>query len=254
MSATSAQDIREPRACLPPRRSRYRWISGVPHLIRYLRDNGITDTLAQVLKDNGPRYVLCRLWSSEPVRVYFTVEGQITLSECRLLYRLAAQVREGAIAEIGSFRGLSTLCLALGARKAPGRPRVYAIDPHSQFTGVLGYTYVPEDKDRFIENVARFHAEEDITLVSCGSAEALKGWSDPISLLWIDGDHRFEAVKADFLGWEPFLMRTGVVVLHDSRNPYLGPARIVRELLVDSKRFSKPRHVCTTTYAKKLAY
>lgn len=131
---------------------RYRWISAKGFL-GFLKENGAYNTFAQVLKDYGPRSLLCRMARSEPVRVFFGVEGQIALSVCQLLYRLAAKARGGAIIEIGSFLGLSTICLATGARSSPERPMVYAIEPHKLFVGELGYRFVPENKQYFLENL-----------------------------------------------------------------------------------------------------
>jgi len=234
-----------------PRAARYRWISSLKGLYRFLKENGAYNTCAQLLKDYGPRSLLCRTARSEPVRIFFGVEGQIALSECQLLYRLATQARGGAIVEIGSFRGLATICLARGAQSSSERPMVCAIEPHKLFVGVLGHRFVPEDKQYFLENIRRFEVESDITLIPLASLDALKDWSEPISLLWIDGDHRYAAVKADFLGWEPFLISGGIVVLHDTTDPDLGSARVVNELISNSKRFNTVRQVCTCTYAAK---
>lgn len=233
------------------RAARYRWISSPKGLYRFLKENGAYNTCAQVLKDYGPRSLLCRMARSEPTRVYFGVEGQISLSECRLLYDLAAEARGGAIVEIGSYRGLSTICLAKGARSTSGGPMVYAVEPHKLFVGVLGHRFVPEDKQHFLENRRRFEVENDIMLIPLASLDALKSWSEPISLLWIDGDHQYDAVRADFKGWEPFLILGGVVVLHDSTDPDLGSARVVNEFILNSKRFNPVRQTCTCTYAKK---
>ena len=96
-----------------------------------------------------------------------------------------------------------------------------------------------------------FEVENNITLIPLASLDALKDWSEPISLLWIDGDHRYEVVKADFLGWEPFVVPGGVVVLHDTTTPNLGSARVMNEFILNSERFNGVCQVCTCTYATK---
>jgi predicted O-methyltransferase YrrM len=56
------------------------------------------------------------------------VEGMLTLNEGRYLCRLAKlNPRKGPIVEIGSWKGKSTIWLALGAI-AVGGDKVYAID------------------------------------------------------------------------------------------------------------------------------
>ena len=72
-------------------------------------------------------------------------DGMIHPDECLLLIRLASQVREGVIVEIGSYRGRSTIALAMGSFRGQAVP-VYAIEPHENFTGVFGRRFGPADK------------------------------------------------------------------------------------------------------------
>jgi len=49
------------------------------------------------------------------------------------------------------------------------------------------------------------------------SQEFAKTWKDPIDLLFIDADHRFESVLKDFNAWSKFLTYgTGLCLLHDT--------------------------------------
>ena len=68
------------------------------------------------------------------IRRALDTEGFLSPDECRLLQRLAGTVTAGAIVEIGSYRGRSTVTLACGADK---NVPVYAIEPHETFKGVL---------------------------------------------------------------------------------------------------------------------
>ena len=63
------------------------------------------------------------------------------------------------------------------------------------------------------------------------------GWSFPIDLLYIDGDHQEEAVTRDWENWSRFVEPGGVVVFHDARvfaggwtAPDWGPVRLVDRL------------------------
>ncbi len=159
------------------------------------------------------------------------VQGSVTEAEAGELMRLASEVPpEACIVEVGSHRGRSTAALALGANGAP----VYAIEPHELFEGVYGMTFGPEDRRAFFENMLRVGVVEDVRLVNLSSEVVSKGWTRPIGLLWIDGDHTLEGVRRDFEAWEPFLRPGGVVAFHDATDPDGGPAQVIETLLADS--------------------
>ncbi|TDJ19209.1 MAG: class I SAM-dependent methyltransferase [Gammaproteobacteria bacterium] len=157
-------------------------------------------------------------------------DGMIHPDECLLLMRLASQVREGVIVEIGSYRGRSTIALAMGSSRGQAAP-VYAIEPHENFTGVLGWRFGPDDKAAFQRNIAHSTLSRLIHLISDTSEAAAQSWSSQIGLLWIDGDHRYEAVKKDFELWSPFLHADGRIAFDDSTVEGLGPHTLIEEIL-----------------------
>jgi hypothetical protein len=154
------------------------------------------------------------------------LEGMIGDLEAELLTRLAGEVEDGCIVEVGSWRGMSTIALAKGARVP-----VYAIEPHEEFVGVLGGKFGPEDRRAFFANLLDAGVVEQVRLVNLSSEVVAPGWQLPIGLLWVDGDHRYEAVRRDFESWEPHLR--GKVAFHDAIQPTLGPFRLIDELLAD---------------------
>ena len=154
------------------------------------------------------------------------LEGMIGDQEAELLTRLASEVDEGCIVEIGSYRGMSTIALAKGARVP-----VYAIEPHEHFEGVLGGMFGPADRRAFFENLLEAGVVEEVRLVNLSSEVVAPAWQLPVGLLWIDGDHRYEAVRRDFECWEPHLR--GKVAFHDAIQPTLGPAQLIDELLAE---------------------
>lgn len=157
-------------------------------------------------------------------------EGMTHPDECLLLMELASEVREGAIVEIGSYRGRSTIALATGSFRGHGAP-VYAVEPHEQFSGVLGGCFGPDDKTAFEQNVARSPHARLIHLISATSQTAAKNWGEKIGLLWIDGDHRYEAVRRDFDLWSQFLLAGGRIAFDDSTVEGLGPHMLIEEIL-----------------------
>jgi hypothetical protein len=170
------------------------------------------------------------------------IEGMIGDQEAALLTRLASEVEEGCIVEIGSYRGMSTMALAKGARVP-----VYAIEPHEHFQGVLGGMFGPADRRAFFENMLRAGVVEQVRLVNLSSEVVTPGWQLPVGLLWIDGDHRYAAVRRDFECWEPHLR--GKVAFHDAIQPTLGPAQLISELLADG--FELVEHVQGTKVLRR---
>jgi len=169
--------------------------------------------------------------SQSPIETVMCVQGSVTEAEAAALMRLAADVPSDAcIVEVGSHRGRSTAALALGAKGAP----VYAIEPHEEFEGMYGSSFGPADRRAFFENMLRVGVVEDVRLVNLSSEVVSKGWTRPIGLLWIDGDHTFEAVRRDFEAWQPFLRPGAVVAFHDALDPDGGPAKVIEGLLADS--------------------
>jgi predicted O-methyltransferase YrrM len=160
------------------------------------------------------------------------IEGHLSTAEAKCLYHLAKDCG-GIIVEIGSWKGKSTICLALGS-KAAGKGKVFAIDPHS-----FG------SEKPFRENLKRARVEDIVGPLVMTSEEASKQWSgNPISLLWIDGAHDYENVKKDFTLWEPYLSDKAIVVFHDvifSLPPlydFSGVRKVIEEYIFRSRRFS----------------
>ena len=179
-----------------------------------------------------------------------SVEGSISPSECLLLFELASQVSSGCIVEIGSYRGRSTVALALGSLQNEKVP-VYAIEPHETFKGILGGDFCPNDRAYFFKNILRTGVGQIVHLINLNSEVASKGWNKDITLLFIDGDHHWEAVKRDFHCWEPFVNKDGLILFHDSLDLNLGPSKVIADA-VSSGRWELIRQVDSTTVLKKV--
>ncbi len=163
--------------------------------------------------------------SPQDIRLMLTVEGKILPEEALLLYRLASRVQDGCIVEIGSYRGQSTVALALGARSGHQAP-VFAIEPHENFTGVQGGQFGPADRVAFCQNLLQAGCLESVRLINLPSQQVAASWNQPIGLLWIDGDHRYESVRRDIEGLGPWVVAGGHVAFHDSQ---LDPGRVIAE-------------------------
>ena len=120
--------------------------------------------------------------------------------------------------------------MALGSIDGHGVP-VFAIEPHAASTGEPGGRAGPPDRAAFFEAMLATGAWEVVRLVSLISEVVTAGWDRPVSLLWIDGDHAYEAVASDYRCWEGQLTEGAVVAFDGTGSPALGPARLVAELI-----------------------
>lgn len=118
-----------------------------------------------------------------------SVEGQISKLETAKLIDLAAKVPLGlSIVEIGSFRGKSAISLAYGSLLG-NKNRVYAIDPHEEFIGVMGGVFGPKDQKELYANIVMAGVGEIVAVVSLPSAIASRAWAERnIGILWYSMD------------------------------------------------------------------
>jgi len=168
------------------------------------------------------------------------LEGLVSEEVGLALAALAAGVPAGeVVVELGSYRGKSGCYLAEGAKRGNGA-HVYCVDPwglEGNIEGRFGFTK-PETEARFRAQVAKMKLGEHITQVKAFAAVLGASWpgiegSAPVGLLFIDSHHVYEAVKADFLAWEPWLAPGAVVVFddaHHTKRCNFGVGRFVGEL------------------------
>ncbi len=159
-----------------------------------------------------------------------SVQGWLARPEARLLAELASMVEPPNCAvEIGNYRGRSTVALGLGARSGNGA-RVFSIDPHAEFTGARGGRFGSEDQAQLYANLARTGVGEQVNVVGLDSIAVARAWSSAnVALLFVDGDHRYDAVCADFEAWRVHLVPRAQVLFDDVDYPDV--ERVVGELV-----------------------
>jgi Methyltransferase domain len=194
-----------------------------------VRFRGVKRLRSTFLHRRGPASQEAASWPPE-LRDVPTIKGWLDPDAAALLYRLARDVRHGCVVEVGSYRGRSTVALARGVA-AGGNARIYAIEPHEPFIGALGGEFGPEDRAAFYRNMVRTGAYAQVRLLNVSSEILAPGWTEPVALLWLDGDHSFEGVSRDFRAWERHLLPDSNVVLDDADDPALGPHRLIEELV-----------------------
>jgi hypothetical protein len=147
------------------------------------------------------------------------LEGWMSLAELQLLAQLASEgPADAAIVEIGTYRGRSTVALAIGSRAGHGPP-VYTFDPRHHFVGPRGgKAFGPPDQAALYGNLAEVAngIGETVFVVSLDSRLVARAWSQPVSLLFVDGDHARHAVAGDFWAWRPHLQTDALVAFDDT--------------------------------------
>ena len=169
------------------------------------------------------------------------LDGLISEDIGEVLYASARAVRaEHVIVELGSYRGMSTCYLAAGSRDGRGA-KVYAVDTWSEDVSdwrasVKDYLPSPEYAD-FERQLREHRLWSRVTPVQALSASAgLAYTGKPVGLLYIDADHHYASVMADFEAWSPHLAENAVVIFddYDTRtNP--GVTRAVHQLAEEGR-------------------
>ena len=146
----------------------------------------------------------------------YPLAGMITHDEVDCLYQLGQfNDCKGTIVEIGSWKGKSTIALARGAARTH-KEKIYAIDPHSI---LREEGYLEDTQAEFLANIQRAGVEAQVIPMIMSSEEAARGWDKSVRLLWIDGDHRYESTRRDFVLWEPHLAVGGILIVPVGRDP-----------------------------------
>lgn len=164
----------------------------------------------------------------------------------RWFFNAARNAPEGAvIVEIGSFLGRSTVSFALGCKGT--NKHVYAID---LFEGD-GDMYGQGDfQEQFRGNVRRCGVESYVTDIRSHSMTVAQSWTRPIDILFIDGSHEYEDVKADFQAFYPHVKRNGIIAFHDIKGKWEGVIRFWDEIQ-RSGNLSRFGTVSSLGYANK---
>ena len=159
------------------------------------------------------------------------IPGWLTPHEGVFLSKAAKSLRAGgAIVEIGSFQGKSTICLAQSGEK------VYAIDPHK---GVVSGTKTSPTFSKFKKNISEAKVDSLVIPIVKTSQEAAKGWKKPIKFLFIDGLHDRDHALEDFFLWSAHVTPGGMIAMHDAFCGWRGSGDVAMRHMVYSVDFSQ---------------
>jgi predicted O-methyltransferase YrrM len=163
------------------------------------------------------------------LRVSYGINSHLTAQERLALYKLARGKRE--ILEIGSYLGASATCFAAAVEEEESA-KIYCIDTWNNDAMTEG------KKDTykiFHLNTRSFqHVIKPVRGFSTDVVDEIKAKTNTIDLLFIDGDHSYQGVKADWLAYKDFLQPSSIVVFHD-----IGWAEGVQKVIEEVKPYMK---------------
>lgn len=153
-------------------------------------------------------------------------KGFMPYAEGLLLHRWAReQLAHGPVLEVGGYCGKSAIYLGAAARELGGT--VFSVDHHrgSEENQAGWEHHDPELVDPvsgrmdtlpfFRAAIAAAGLEEHVVAVVGQSTTVSRHWRTPLSLVFIDGGHAEIHATNDYLGWAPWLITDGILVIHD---------------------------------------
>lgn len=153
----------------------------------------------------------------------FKVSSHLTALERVWLYKLSGSACQ--IAEIGSYVGASACCFGAGLTKKENK-NIICIDTWNNDAMTEGSR---DTWAEFQENIANFSTH--VIPVRGFSSEVVgqvRSVTNVLDLLFIDGDHSYDGVKADWEAYKTFLRPGSIIVFHDYGWAE-GVKRVVRE-------------------------
>jgi MMP 1-O-methyltransferase len=138
--------------------------------------------------------------------------------DARVLLDAARGARR--VVELGVYEGASavTLCRALDPAA-----ELHLVDPFGHHADALpsGWGATEWATRRVVARAAR-RGGPRVTWHVDLSQDLAERWSDPVDVVFIDGDHSEAGCERDWARWHPFVVPGGQVVFHDARAGHPG--------------------------------
>jgi len=158
--------------------------------------------------------------------VWDNIKGFMHKDEAKLLFHIALKAsQKGPVLEIGSYCGKSAYVIGSACKEAGSV--LYSVDHHKgSEEQQKGEAYFDPDlydstESRintlpfFERTIRQTTLEETVVPIVASSPLAGKMWQTPLSMLFIDGGHSFEAANSDYVTWASHIMPQGFLVIHD---------------------------------------
>jgi predicted O-methyltransferase YrrM len=123
---------------------------------------------------------------------------------------LRRQVRNRArVVEIGVAEGASAVALSEAMSQ---QGSLHLVDPyHLSRIPFLNFA------QRAAKRAVGTRVQPKVEWIQSFSHDAAADWKEHVDFLFIDGDHREEAVEQDWKDWHPHVVPEGVIAFHDAR-------------------------------------
>ncbi len=143
----------------------------------------------------------------------FLIPSHLTVAERICLFRLCKESGSSHCLEIGSYVGASAYFFS-SALARNGSPRqLMCIDTWENDAMTEGYRDTRKDFKFHTQKYSKFIVS--IRGYSTQVVDEVRQKINRLDLLFIDGDHSYEGVKADWEAYKGFLHSGSVIIFHD---------------------------------------
>lgn len=154
--------------------------------------------------------------------------AHVTLDEAAYLYDLAHGLGPATLVEIGRYKGGGTFLLAAAMHP---EAELWSYDLRVKQAGAVDHVELDSE---LVAALERYGLAERTHLI-IGDSRTADPPPGPCDLVFVDGDHSYAGVRADFERWHPRLAPGGHLVFHDARDiPFhtyeQGVGRLVSEI------------------------
>lgn len=164
--------------------------------------------------------------------------ASLQLDEAALLYRVARDAGPGTLAEIGRFKGGSTV---ITAAAMDAGAELFSYD----LLVALRPDMTGEQLDAELADALRRLGLDTRVHLVVGDSRAVELPPGPLRSLFVDGDHTYEGARADYQRWRGLVAPGGNLLFHDAvdtggyGNHYPGIARLVDEIEREDAEFER---------------
>lgn len=169
------------------------------------------------------------------------VAGWLNWWEGHHLYDLALESGHGRLAEIGSYCGRSTLCIARALRDR-GHGTLHSVDLFDRAYTFEGSDAPMATAEILDANLRRAGLRELVVITPGDSRDGRTVTAVPgdLGFLFVDGDHDYGALAVEWKLWRPKMAPRASVAYHDYGNAVVGdgPTRFCGEIASQFERVS----------------
>ena len=164
---------------------------------------------------------------------YHSLEGWFNMEQ-QYLELLDATPEGGVFVELGCYKGKSTSFIGVEIHKRKRDINFFAVDSFQGATNstdaneIKAYEGISEIEESYTYNVSLI-GNKIKTIVSLTDEAAQYFEDGSVDVIFVDGGHSYEVVKADILAWLPKMKKGGIMAGHDF-NAWQGVNKAVTEI------------------------